>query len=68
LECLFAVMTDAAGLPLFHLGHRIGAFSCHVTVNPGVADRAIVPFKMLFVAERLPAPFLSPSCSTSATL
>jgi hypothetical protein len=49
-ECVFAVMADAAGLPLFHLGHRDGLFGCHV-INLGVTDCAIVSFEVFLVAE-----------------
>jgi len=47
-------------ISFFHLRHRDRPLGCHIK-NLGMADRAIVPFEVLLVAGRLPAPSLSPS-------
>jgi hypothetical protein len=50
LERFFAVMTEAAGLPFFHLSHRYRLLRSHI-VNLGVTRGAGISAQMLLVAE-----------------
>jgi len=50
LKGFFAVMTGAAGLPFFHLGHGDRLFCRHI-VDLGVADGAFISAEMLLVTE-----------------
>ena len=50
LKGIFTVMTGAAGLPFFHLGHGDRLFCSHI-VDLGVADGAFISAEMLLVTE-----------------